>query len=100
MTLFGIPRCKSFYRTVKVSAPTLRCAKWKRENGEIAAINENLARELLELFTLTPSAGYSQEDVNNVAYILTGYGRIDDDDVDDKYFSIKRNEPGNHKVSG
>ena len=94
------PAMQVFLQNTQSIGPNSRNAKWKRENGEIATINENLARELLELFTLTPSAGYSQEDVNNVAYILTGYGRIDDDDADDKYFSIKPNEPGNHKVLG
>ena len=94
------PAMQEFLQNSQSIGPNSKSAKWRREEGKIAAINENLARELLELFTLTPSAGYSQEDVNNVAYILTGYGRIDDDDADDKYFSIKPNEPGNHKVLG
>lgn len=37
-------------------------------------INENLARELLELHTLGASGGYSQTDVTNVAHVLTGLG--------------------------
>jgi uncharacterized protein (DUF1800 family) len=94
------PAMQEFLQNSQSIGPNSKRAKFWREEGKIAAINENLARELLELFTLTPSAGYGQEDVNNVAYILTGYGRIWDDDVDDKYFSIKPNEPGNHKVLG
>ena len=70
------PAMQVFLQNTQSIGPNSKSAKWKRENGEIATINENLARELLELFTLTPSAGYSQEDVNNVAYILTGYGRF------------------------
>lgn len=37
-------------------------------------INENYARELMELHTLGVAAGYSQEDVQNLARILTGVG--------------------------
>ncbi len=36
-------------------------------------LNENYARELLELHTLGVDGGYSQEDVVNVARILTGW---------------------------
>ena len=36
-------------------------------------INENHARELLELHTVSPKAGYSQEDVIQLAYIMTGW---------------------------
>jgi uncharacterized protein (DUF1800 family) len=37
-------------------------------------INENYARELLELHTLGVDGGYTQQDVINVARILTGWG--------------------------
>ena len=36
--------------------------------------NENYARELLELHTLGVNAGYSQQDVQQLAHILTGVG--------------------------
>lgn len=36
-------------------------------------LNENLAREILELHTVTPAAGYSQEDVTAFAKVLTGW---------------------------
>jgi uncharacterized protein (DUF1800 family) len=36
-------------------------------------INENLAREILELHTLGVRGGYSQEDVTNFAKIITGW---------------------------
>ena len=38
-----------------------------------AGLNENLARESLELHTVTPAAGYSQADVTSYAAILTGW---------------------------
>ena len=36
-------------------------------------LNENLARECLELHTLSPAAGYSQADVTSFAKIITGW---------------------------
>jgi uncharacterized protein (DUF1800 family) len=36
-------------------------------------LNENLAREVLELHSVTPAAGYSQQDVTELARILTGW---------------------------
>ena len=42
--------------------------------GERGGINENFARELLELHTVSVDAGYSQQDVIEVARILSGWG--------------------------
>lgn len=39
-------------------------------------LNENLARELLELHTVGVSAGYTQQDVENTARILTGWSVV------------------------
>ncbi|NGM18598.1 DUF1800 domain-containing protein [Roseomonas stagni] len=36
-------------------------------------LNENLAREVLELHTLSPAGGYTQEDVQAFARLLTGW---------------------------
>ncbi|MDR3508875.1 MAG: DUF1800 domain-containing protein, partial [Caulobacteraceae bacterium] len=46
------------------------------DNAENAAghINENYARELLELHTMGVGSGYSQKDVQELARILTGFG--------------------------
>ncbi len=41
----------------------------KRKRG----INENLAREIMELHTVTPAAGYTQKDVTEFAKALTGW---------------------------
>jgi uncharacterized protein (DUF1800 family) len=40
----------------------------------VGRLNENLARELLELHTLGVDGGYSQADVQAVARLLTGFG--------------------------
>jgi uncharacterized protein (DUF1800 family) len=38
-----------------------------------AGLNENLAREILELHTMGVGSGYAQTDVTQLAYILTGW---------------------------
>ena len=47
--------------------------KWRRRKKEPATINENHARELMELHTVSPKAGYTQEDVIFLAEIMTGW---------------------------
>jgi uncharacterized protein (DUF1800 family) len=42
--------------------------------GRATGLNENLAREILELHTVGVDAGYSQADVTSFARILTGWG--------------------------
>lgn len=44
------------------------------EQNAVGHINENYARELLELHTLGVEAGYSQRDVQELARVLTGLG--------------------------
>jgi uncharacterized protein (DUF1800 family) len=42
--------------------------------GSRAGLNENFAREVMELHTLGAAGGYTQEDVITLARILTGWG--------------------------
>ena len=44
--------------------------------------NENLARELMELFTLGEGHGYTENDIRQGARALTGYTFLDDDFID------------------
>ena len=37
--------------------------EWRKKENKPATINENHARELLELHTVSPNAGYTQEDI-------------------------------------
>ena len=41
--------------------------------GNYCSINENLGRETLELYTLGANGGYTQADVDALAYLYTGY---------------------------
>ncbi|WP_246141717.1 DUF1800 domain-containing protein [Hyella patelloides] len=45
-----------------------------RKQGNAKGINENYARELMELHTLGVDGGYTQQDVTNLARIFTGWG--------------------------
>jgi uncharacterized protein (DUF1800 family) len=57
-------------RIGQVARPQLEAIRARMPRG----INENYARELLELHTLGVDGGYSQDDVIGVARILTGWG--------------------------
>lgn len=46
-------------------------------DGERGGINENFARELLELHTVGVDGGYTQADVEEVARVLSGWGVAD-----------------------
>ena len=53
--------------------------KSRRErNMEVKSLNENHAREVLELHTLSPAGGYSQTDVIETAKIMSGWGFLRD----------------------
>jgi len=55
--------------------PSSQLGKGMIKNDKIKnPLNENHARELLELHTISSSAGYTQEDVIEVTKILTGWG--------------------------
>lgn len=65
----------------------------KRKRG----LNENLARELIELHTLGVGADYSQDDVRQMAELLTGV--VFDPEVG-QAFDPDRAEPGDETVLG
>jgi uncharacterized protein (DUF1800 family) len=66
-------------------------------------LNENLAREMLELHTVGADAGYSQADVTELARALTGWSipRPQDDRHRDAFvFRANVHEPGPRTVMG
>ena len=72
-------------------------------------LNENLAREVMELHTTSPAAGYSQKDIIEAALILTGWqwysGKAthpvpQPGDPYGPYFQQPRHEPSERKVMG
>lgn len=68
-----------------------------------AGLNENLAREILELHTLGVNGGYDQADVTAFAKALTGWSvnhSGDKADLGGFVFNDNRHEPGSHSVLG
>jgi uncharacterized protein (DUF1800 family) len=65
-------------------------------------LNENLARELMELHTLGVDQGYNQDDVHNLAKMLTGwtFARQNEPAPGGFYFRSSYHEPGNKMLMG
>ena len=63
-------------------------------------LNENLARECLELHTLSPAAGYTQADVTAFAAILTGWSVDLAADPPGFRFRSAMHEPGPNTLLG
>jgi uncharacterized protein (DUF1800 family) len=59
------------FQSIGPSSPGARMGQ--RNNGAKRGLNENYARELLELHTLGVNGGYTQQDVQELAKILTGW---------------------------
>lgn len=80
----------------------------RRQSGQQFGLNENLAREILELHTLGVHGGYSQLDVTTFAKILTGWsiggandkGRFADGEPGKFEFRELIHEPGTQKMLG
>jgi uncharacterized protein (DUF1800 family) len=82
-------------RAVAVAA---RRAERLAETPRLTGLNENLAREILELHTLGVDGGYTQADVTQFAAVLTGW-RIGPQD-DATRFDANWHEPGPKTVLG
>lgn len=63
-------------------------------------LNENLARECLELHTVSPAAGYTQADVTQFAAVLTGWSVETRNDPLGTVFRPRAHEPGEKVVLG
>ena len=59
------------FQSIGPASPGARAAQ--RSTGARRGLNENYARELLELHTLGVNGGYTQQDVQELARILTGW---------------------------
>ena len=66
--------------------------------GRKVGVNENYAREIMELHTLGINGGYTQQDVTTLAHILTGWGLSQGPTPADKvafFFDPRRHDSGN-----
>ncbi|MDJ0944197.1 MAG: DUF1800 domain-containing protein [Kiloniellales bacterium] len=78
--------------------PNSRAGRWRGKG-----LNENLAREILELHTLGVDGGYAQDDVRALAKILTGWSLArPGKDADPGGFKFHRlaHEPGDKTLLG
>jgi uncharacterized protein (DUF1800 family) len=85
------------------AAEKAKMAAARRPDAKKAApegLNENYARELMELHTLGVNGGYTQADVTQVARVLTGW-TVDKPQRGGGFkFDENRHEPGTKKVLG
>jgi uncharacterized protein (DUF1800 family) len=85
--------------SVGADSPAARLAA-RRQTKRRFGINENLAREILELHTLGVDGGYTQSDVTSFAQIITGWsigggrGRLAGGQTGRFYFRDDLHEPG------
>ncbi len=65
-------------------------------------LNENLAREILELHTLGVDGGYLQDDVRALAKLITGWsvGSLEEPDAGQFRFRVAAHEPGSIEFLG
>ncbi|MGA7859886.1 MAG: DUF1800 domain-containing protein [Terracidiphilus sp.] len=86
-----------------IAAERAKDNAWRRPNAKQKApegLNENYARELMELHTLGVNGGYTQADVIQAARILTGW-TVDQPQRGGGFeFNPNRHEPGTMKVMG
>ena len=80
----------------------------RRHRRRTVGLNENLAREILELHTLGVDGGYTQEDVTTFAKVITGWsvgggdarGRFSDGARGEFEFRENIHEPGSQRILG
>jgi uncharacterized protein (DUF1800 family) len=69
------------------------------DGGQRRGLNENYARELMELHTLGVNGGYSQTDVRELARILTGWTIGPNEDSGFR-FALRAHDTGNKQLLG
>jgi len=90
------------------AGPNSQAARWvaRRGGDRKLGINENLAREILELHTLGVDGGYTQADVTTFAQVITGwsiggrFGRLNSGEPGRFVFRPELHEPGAKVVLG
>lgn len=100
------PAMQFYLDQVRSIGPNSRRAVTAEKNGRKPGVNENLAREILELHTLGVRTGYTQQDVSQFALALSGWtvdglgeGR-DDGNPGSFRFRPRLHEPGPRTIMG
>jgi len=80
--------------------PRPRPVPAKQARSKSSGLNENYGRELMELHTLGVNGGYTQEDVTEVARVLTGWTLKQPRQGGGFVFEERMHEPGEKRVLG
>jgi len=82
--------------------PDTMAASFLSRGGKKAGLNENLAREIMELHTVGVEAGYTQADVTEFARAMTGWsiGGLKEPDAGHFRFRPAAHEPGVRTIMG
>jgi len=84
----------------QAQAAAKRAAANPANPANIPGLNENYARELMELHTLGVDGGYTQKDVTEVAKVFTGWSIQQPQQGGAFQFDPRRHEPGDKVVLG
>ena len=97
MAVMRHPAMLAYLDNIQSIGPNSRAGQ-RREKG----LNENLAREALELHTLGVDGGYTQADVKEFARMLTGWsvGRLNGGDAGAFAFYPQAHDPGPKTLLG
>ena len=95
----GIHRRNNNYNWRGRSRPR-RPAPVKQAKNKRSGLNENYGRELMELHTLGVNGGYTQQDVTEVARVLTGWTLKQPRQGGGFVFEERMHEPGDKHVLG
>jgi uncharacterized protein (DUF1800 family) len=80
--------------------PDRTSAAQRRGRKNQTGLNENYARELMELHTLGVNGGYTQQDVTEVARVFTGWTLREPRKGGEFDFDQRKHEPGTKHVLG
>jgi uncharacterized protein (DUF1800 family) len=82
--------------------PDTMAASFLSRGGKKAGLNENLAREIMELHTVGVGAGYTQADVTEFARAMTGWSinGLQEGDTGKFKFRVAAHEPGARTIMG
>ena len=84
--------------------PDSAAAQLSAQRGKSRGLNENLAREIMELHTVGIEAGYTQADVTEFARAMTGWSVGAEADPPERrhglYFRARSHEPGVRTIMG
>ena len=87
-------------QSVGPDSPNAEQQRKNRKDGSGPGLNENYAREVMELHTLGVDGGYTQEDVTELARILTGWGVASPEKGYAFEFHPRAHQPGTKHLLG